>query len=421
MKLPISVCMIVRDEEANLPRALDSVIPYVEEIIVLDTGSTDRTVEIAEERGATVGHYIWHDNFAMARNISLKMAHQPWIMILDADEDFDSVSLPAVAEAVKSDALCWLLHVHLMDETGKYHDEPLPRLFRRHPKLVFERALHESILEPLRRLSDRPPRLCGGVIRHHGYNRDTVISRGKIERNLRIHRQMRAEGKADAYCLYKQAQLLLLPGEEEERSSVCREAWEMVLAAAPNVRSEWPWLRRFQALFGRVLCRERRFREAHEVLSAWGGWNLLEPVDLVMAHLDYVWSSGKGTAQECQRFMMALPSTPPANAMRARIAETFGDAAELQRLAQNGCLEAVVWLALLLLGTGRESEALQYLSAPLREHPEDPVVRYASGIVLARHGEFNGALQIFSEIKGDYAALAADWIGTVQERLKESR
>ena len=82
----VSLCMIVKDEEAMLPRCLAAVADHVDELIVVDTGSTDRTVEIAEGFGATVLHHEWDGDFAAARNVGLDAATSDWLMYLDADE-----------------------------------------------------------------------------------------------------------------------------------------------------------------------------------------------------------------------------------------------------------------------------------------------------------------------------------------------
>ena len=82
----LALCMIVKDEEAHLGCCLESVKGLVDEIVVVDTGSTDRTVEIARQYGARVFSYGWHDDFAAARNVSLSHAGADWILVLDADE-----------------------------------------------------------------------------------------------------------------------------------------------------------------------------------------------------------------------------------------------------------------------------------------------------------------------------------------------
>ena len=86
LKHGISLCMVVKDEECSIERCISSVRSIVEEIVVVDTGSSDRTPEIARRLGATVIHFQWNDDFADARNVSLRGAGYSWILVLDADE-----------------------------------------------------------------------------------------------------------------------------------------------------------------------------------------------------------------------------------------------------------------------------------------------------------------------------------------------
>src|SRR5204863_18128 len=83
--LKLSLCMIVKDEEEMLPGCLEPIRHHVDEIIVVDTGSTDRTVEIAESFGAKVIHFPWNGSFSDARNVGLDAASGDWLMYLDAD------------------------------------------------------------------------------------------------------------------------------------------------------------------------------------------------------------------------------------------------------------------------------------------------------------------------------------------------
>lgn len=83
----ISVAMITKNEEHNLDRALGSIKPYVDEIIVVDTGSTDKSVEIARKYTDKIYFYEWHDDFSAARNYSLQFPTCEWVLIYDADEE----------------------------------------------------------------------------------------------------------------------------------------------------------------------------------------------------------------------------------------------------------------------------------------------------------------------------------------------
>ncbi len=82
----LSVCMIAKNEEENLPRCLKNLQPIANEIILVDTGSTDRTKEIAHAFGAQVFDFPWNDDFSAARNFSLSKANGQWILVHDADE-----------------------------------------------------------------------------------------------------------------------------------------------------------------------------------------------------------------------------------------------------------------------------------------------------------------------------------------------
>jgi len=84
----LSACMMVKDEEANLARCLQSIKPLIDELIIVDTGSSDRTVQIAESFGASIYHHAWADDFSLHRNQSIAPATGDWILIIDADEEF---------------------------------------------------------------------------------------------------------------------------------------------------------------------------------------------------------------------------------------------------------------------------------------------------------------------------------------------
>jgi glycosyltransferase involved in cell wall biosynthesis len=84
--MKISACLIVKDEERHLDRCLSSLQGIVDEIVVVDTGSTDGTLEIAQSHGAVIGSFDWCDDFSAARNASLDLATGDWVLWIDADE-----------------------------------------------------------------------------------------------------------------------------------------------------------------------------------------------------------------------------------------------------------------------------------------------------------------------------------------------
>src|SRR3989338_7693689 len=100
-KMPtISLCMITKNEEKYLEQCLDSVKDIVDEIIIVDTGSKDKTKEIAKKFSAKIFDFEWVDNFSAARNESLKHAAKDWILVLDADEVVEKKDLERIKELI---------------------------------------------------------------------------------------------------------------------------------------------------------------------------------------------------------------------------------------------------------------------------------------------------------------------------------
>src|SRR5437773_6000316 len=101
MTARISLCMIVRDEEQFILECIESARDAVDESIVVDTGSTDRTIELAERAGASVYPFVWCDDFAAARNASIEKASGDWVLWLDADERLARGGAEVLREAVE--------------------------------------------------------------------------------------------------------------------------------------------------------------------------------------------------------------------------------------------------------------------------------------------------------------------------------
>ena len=141
----LSLCMIVKNEEAILAKCLESVKGVVDEMIVLDTGSTDRTVAIAEEYGAKTPRFSWCDDFSAARNEALRHVTGDWVLVLDADEQLN----PAIANRLKTEiAKEQNLVINLIRQEIGAKQSPYSltsRLFRHHPKIQFSRPYHALI------------------------------------------------------------------------------------------------------------------------------------------------------------------------------------------------------------------------------------------------------------------------------------
>jgi hypothetical protein len=131
--------MIVKDEQRLLPLALQSAMPWVDEVVVVDTGSTDRTPEIARRMGARVFHDPWQGDFSLHRNRCLELACGEWILVLDADEELDQESAPLLARAMGDpEAEGYLLEVVNDLPGGAFSTRRAARLFRNLPHIRYQ-------------------------------------------------------------------------------------------------------------------------------------------------------------------------------------------------------------------------------------------------------------------------------------------
>jgi glycosyltransferase involved in cell wall biosynthesis len=155
-EIEISLCMIVRNEEPRIAACLNSVRPYVGEMIVVDTGSTDRTREIARECGARLFEMPWPDSFAEARNQSIALARGRWIIWLDADDVMPPACgqqlLDLVRRHPERDA-AFHVQVRIPPGPGEFSEQVVDhlKLFPNRPELRFEHRIHEQILPSIRR------------------------------------------------------------------------------------------------------------------------------------------------------------------------------------------------------------------------------------------------------------------------------
>ena len=224
--LPLSVCMIVRNESHHLPKALASVKGIAAEIVVVDTGSTDDTVSIASAMGAKVLHFAWIDDFAAARNAALEAATQPWILSLDADQMLASDSTGALATALqRSDCMAQVVTIDLYgpstlnpDPTAGKSAVELAfkslRLFRNHPQIRFSGRVHEDVSTSLLSLGQSHWPDSGVVLEDHGYVQAEERDR-KRQRNLLLLRRVHQEQPNEIFPAYKLATTLLHEHPEE--------------------------------------------------------------------------------------------------------------------------------------------------------------------------------------------------------------
>ncbi|ABB16146.1 glycosyltransferase [Carboxydothermus hydrogenoformans] len=181
----LSVCMIVKDEERYIRNCLESVQDIADEIVVVDTGSTDNTKAIANDFGAKIFDFPWVDDFSAARNFSLEKATGDWVLLLDADEELDVSSKDKVLELVnKNENVAYLVNVINFLDFTKQRTVTAKRmlLFPMRAEPYFINPIHEQ----LRFKKNVEIRDSTIIIKHYGYIPETVSTKKKSERNISI-------------------------------------------------------------------------------------------------------------------------------------------------------------------------------------------------------------------------------------------
>jgi len=231
----LSLCMIVRDEQEMLPRCLDAVAGAIDEIVIVDTGSTDATIQIARSFGARIIEHEWTGSFAVARNVSFDAASGDWLMYLDADE----VLLGEDAGLLRSlTGRSWREAFYLSETsyTGDREDGTAVahnalRVFRNRPEYRFEGRLHEQIAHRLP--GYLPERIEATAVRveHFGYLGVTRDAREKSRRNIELLRLQQAESLPSSFLHYNLGCEHAALGESAAALAEFERSWKLFEAA----------------------------------------------------------------------------------------------------------------------------------------------------------------------------------------------
>ena len=220
----LALVMIARDEAGSIARALASARPYVERMIVLDTGSTDTTREIARAAGAEVSEFTWCDDFAAARNAALARSDADWNLILDADEWIED-GAGALATLPASGALGEVRVSSRMDQAGVAGTGQawLPRLLPRGVR--YAGRIHE---QPV---SDLPRVRVALTLGHDGYTTENLARKGARNETL-LMRELE-EAPEDPYLWFQLAKEHQARDRAPQAALCFREALRLAPATAP--------------------------------------------------------------------------------------------------------------------------------------------------------------------------------------------
>lgn len=230
--MSLSLCMIVKNEESTLSRCLESVKDIVDEMIIVDTGSTDDTVEIAKRYGAQIFFYKWDNSFANARNYSLSKASKDWILIMDADDELVSEDKDKVINLI----------TNKNNKLNAYFGETLSysgdlknyniysnlniRFIKNGKGYKFIGDIHEQIIPGS---EDEKKQVFLGIadIRfyHYGYLNETVIKKNKRKRNMDIIEKILKDNPNNTFMLYNMGVEYSAKGQYAEALNYFKKAY----------------------------------------------------------------------------------------------------------------------------------------------------------------------------------------------------
>ncbi len=365
----VSLCMIVKNEEKNLADCLGPIRDVVDEVIVVDTGSTDRTWELAEALGARVFDFPWQDSFSAARNVAIEHARGEWIFWLDAD---DRITPENIAKLKRLFAIldgsnrAFVMKCVCVAATPGETETVVDhlRLFRNDPRLRWTYRVHEQILPAIR--ATRAEVLWTDVtILHTGYT-DEVLRRKKLDRDLRLLNMEYQEQPDDPFTLFNMGSVLRELGRTAEALAMLERS---LARSHPNDSI----VRKLYSMIAQ--CRQQ-LGSLDAALATCGQGRALYPNDAELLLVESMMLREKGDPRGAEQRLQEL--------IAGRDDDHFASVA----VGLRG-YKARHTLAVLYLAEGRHSEAEAQWRAALLDNPFYLPAQAGIGEALLRGGKWD--------------------------------
>jgi tetratricopeptide (TPR) repeat protein len=379
--IKLTACLIVKDEEENLERCLNSLKGVVDEIIVVDTGSTDATETIARRHGAIVFSFDWCNDFSAARNAAVDFATGNWILSIDADEELTPESLAAIRRAIVRPQFGGF-DIDIVSFTedrwqGEQFKHCPTRLFRNLPQVRFSGRIHEQVTPALAKLNLPWARLEGARMLHYGYLPGEMERKSKHERTISMLECEVADQPEEAFQWFNLANAYFVAGKPNEACNAASQAVTRLKPGAPYGESCYQiWVQALMALDdpdGAIKACDQAASRGFR-----GPFVLFEKCQALL---------------RANRAQEALDASTALMDMQAPEGAT-GDPAifTYKRLVVHGQILAVL---------GRFEESLASLNHALEIDPEYSAALYSRGAVLEKLGRLGDALASFSRAAWD--------------------
>jgi tetratricopeptide (TPR) repeat protein len=230
----LSAALIVRNESKFIEGCLKSLVGNADEIVVVDSGSQDDTIEKALRFPIKLYHFAWCNDFSAARNFAIEQATGEWILYIDADERFDVAESESL-DSVLADPgkIAWNLRFHPRIDWTPYGE---PRLFRNDARIRFRGIIHESVREAIESVAladGKETGTCDLTMHHVGYEDDQIR---KNPRNIPLLRDRLAQDPEHLYSWWHLGQSLLIKGDEDGAQAAWTRGTAVAQARSPTAR-----------------------------------------------------------------------------------------------------------------------------------------------------------------------------------------
>ena len=352
----LALCMIVRNEAAQLPRFLASTAGLWDQFVAIDTGSNDGSQELLAAAGAEVSEIPWPDDFAKARNVALEHARCDWILVLDADEFPGAGFAIELRHLIANPAIgAATINISSLQPGGGRRSSHLLRLFPSHPALRYRYRIHEDIAEPVRQRLAQTGQHFGQVktpVEHIGYTKGQLAGKDKLARDERLLKLAIADDPGDIYARYKLMELHRLWGQPEKWQDEARQCMALLDNGATiqpqHIIGDFLNLVRI-GVFGDDTATGKQFLIDRRALAGQDAH-----YQLALGSLHEL-TGDLGAALDCYRATLVLAEHSPARPLL----ETRG----------------LMGLARLSLAIGDLSSAREFASAAAELSPDDPEVK----------------------------------------------
>jgi tetratricopeptide (TPR) repeat protein len=388
----ISLCMIAKNEADWLAQCIKSVSPIICETILVDTGSTDDTIKIAESLGAKVFVRPWDDDFSAPRNLSLEKASGDWILVLDADEAIAERDLKELQNLTKKKKTCYeFMQRHYSNDVrisaykpasgeypewernyGGYFESGLCRLFPNHQGIEYIGRVHELVEHSIRKLGKHKIVHSRIPIHHYGHTEEVKKKKNKGK----LYTPLGTAKLGDDPSYWQAWFELGVEHNNNGRLNESVEAFTKALKLNPTYVQSW-------VNIGYVLCELGKYQEAMSSLQT---AIKIDPVcyeaycNLGVVHLRI---GQHVAAEKCFRiaikffpeYVNAFCNLGKALAFQRRFAEAANIFIRALELLPQ-CTNAKIDLGVLYFGAGIFGEAEKYFISALKDNPNQPKVHY---------------------------------------------